>query len=173
MRVIFSHGHLSSPSSEKIRRLTPLALDEGWKVEAPDYRPWQDDPHGRVAHLESRLSANAKPSVLVGSSLGGLVSLAAAEKMPVAGLFLMAPALFMEDRVPGGVIREAYQPLTGQLCVVHGWQDDIVPPEGSVKFARALGASLHLLPDDHSLHASIPTIAGLLQTFLRAVRQAL
>lgn len=173
MRVIFSHGHLSSPESQKIRQLSPLAAAEGWRVEAPDYRPWQDDPHGRVDHLCQRLSESDEPTLLVGSSLGGLVSMVAAERHPVAGLFLMAPALFMEDRLPGGVVREGYTPRTNQLCLVHGWKDDIVLPVGSLAFARSAGAPLHLLPDDHSLHGSMEMIGALFQRFLQSVSKAL
>lgn len=167
MHVIFSHGHLSSPASRKIQVLSPIAVEMGFEVEAIDYSDLQDDPHGRVARLESRIAELAEPPILVGSSLGGLVSMAAAERHPVSGLFLMAPALYMEDRIPGGTVRENYQPKCQNVMVVHGWCDDICPWEGSLKFARDSRASLHLIDADHRLEAALPMVGQLLQEFLR------
>jgi pimeloyl-ACP methyl ester carboxylesterase len=110
VKVIFSHGHLSSPQSRKIQVLAPRAQALGFETEAIDYRDLRDDPFARVDRLCSRIEALDQPPVLVGSSLGGLVSMAAAERLDVAGLFLMAPALFMEDRVPNLSVRESLCP---------------------------------------------------------------
>jgi pimeloyl-ACP methyl ester carboxylesterase len=167
LRVIFSHGHLSSPSSRKIQVLAPLAAGLGFQTEAIDYQDLRDDPYGRVDRLCSRIAALDQPPILVGSSLGGLVSMAAAERMDVAGLFLMAPALYMEDRVPGGRVREAYTPRTEHVCLVHGWHDDIVEPERSLRYASASAASLHLLAADHALDGVLDQIGLLLSDFLR------
>lgn len=167
MLVIFSHGHLSSPASHKIQVLSPIAVEMGFDVEAIDYTDLQDDPHGRVARLESRIAELSEPPILVGSSLGGLVSMAAAERHPVSGLILMAPALYMEDRMPGGTVREGYQPQCQNVMVVHGWRDDICPWEGSLSFARDSRASLHLIDADHRLEGVLPMIAQLLREFLR------
>jgi len=166
MRVIFSHGHLSSPQSRKIQVLAPVAESLGLATEAVDYTDLRDDPHGRVERLKRIVQEEAEPPVLVGSSLGGLVSLAAAEAHPVAGLFLMAPALYMEDRVPGGVVRERYEPKCSTITIVHGWGDDICPWQGSVDFAREHRAALHLIDADHRLEDALPSIAEWLRSFL-------
>src|SRR6056297_1918248 len=166
MRVIFSHGHLSSPQSRKIQVLAQVVEALGLGVAAVDYTDLRDDPHGRVERLRARIEQEAEPPVLVGSSLGGLVSLAAAETHPVAGLFLMAPALYMEDRIPDGVIRERYDPRCSSITIVHGWGDDICPWEGSVKFARDHRATLHLIDADHRLEGALPRIAVWLKAFL-------
>jgi len=166
MRVIFSHGHLSSPQSRKIQVLAPVADALGLETLVIDYTDLQDDPHGRVERLRAVIARELEPPVLVGSSLGGLVSLAAAETHPVAGLFLMAPALYMEDRIPGGVIRERYDPICSTITIVHGWGDDICPWEGSVRFARDHQATLHLIDADHRLEHALPQIASWLKAFL-------
>lgn len=166
MRVIFSHGHLSSPQSRKIQVLAPVAEALGFETQAIDYTDLQDDPHGRVERLRGLIEHESEPPMLVGSSLGGLVSLAAAETHPVAGLFLMAPALYMEDRIPGGVIRERYDPRCSRISIVHGWGDDICPWEGSVRFARDHQATLHLIDADHRLEDALPQIASWLKAFL-------
>jgi pimeloyl-ACP methyl ester carboxylesterase len=171
MRVIFSHGHLSSPQSRKIQVLAPVAESLGLATEAIDYTDLQDDPVGRIERLKARLAGLDEPAVLVGSSLGGLVSLIAAETHPVCGLFLMAPALYMEDRVPGQVIRARYAPRCSSIAVVHGWDDDVCPWDGSVRFANDHRAALHLLNADHRLDGALPDIKGLLKRFLDRVNR--
>ena len=171
--VIFSHGSKSSPKSRKIQVLRPIAEQAGFTTEAIDYSDLSDDAVARRDRLLQRLEQLDCPVVLVGSSLGGWVSMAAAEQSRVAGLWLMAPALFMEDRVEGGVIPDAYTPKTGHIMVVHGWHDDIIPWNNSVKFAEASGATLQLLADGHRLENSLITMERLLYEFLERVRTGL
>lgn len=168
--VIFSHGHESSPQSRKIRVLRPIAEQAGFTTEAIDYSDLRDEPVARRDRLLARLDELDCPVVLAGSSLGGWVSMAAAEQSPVAGLWLMAPALFMEDRVDGGDIPDAYAPRTGHIMVVHGWSDDIIPWRNSLKFAEASGATLHLVADGHRLENSLITLERLFAQFLERVR---
>lgn len=166
-RVVFSHGLDSSPSSRKIRVLTPVAESRGWACEAIDYSDLVDDPGGRIERLVERLQQLEEPALLVGSSLGGLVSVMAAERVPVQGLFLMAPALFLEDRHPGAALRERYRPRTDRISIVHGWNDDIIPWQNSVRFAKQHGADLHLFEADHRLEGVSGDLELLLDGFLR------
>jgi pimeloyl-ACP methyl ester carboxylesterase len=171
MQVIFSHGHLSSPASRKIQVLAPLARQRALGVEAIDYQDLRDDPVGRIERLCDHIDRLDQPPLLVGSSLGGLVSMAAAERHEVAGLFLLAPALFMEDRLPGGVVRESYAPKARSISVIHGWSDDIIPWQSSLKFAAHNHASLHLIDADHRLDRALTDIAGLFERFLEHLLQ--
>ena len=171
--VIFSHGHESSPESRKIQVLRPIAEQAGFTVEAIDYTDLRDEPVARRDRLLARLDELDRPVVLAGSSLGGWVSMAAAEQTPVAGLWLMAPALFMEDYIEGGVIPDAYAPKTGHIMVVHGWSDDIIPWRNSLKFAEASGAVLQLVADGHRLENSLVSMERLLHEFLERVREDL
>ncbi|MEX2498533.1 MAG: YqiA/YcfP family alpha/beta fold hydrolase [Wenzhouxiangellaceae bacterium] len=171
--VIFSHGHESSPQSRKIQVLRPIAEQAGFTAEAIDYTDLRDEPVARRDRLIGRIDEIDRPVVLAGSSLGGWVSMAAAEQTPVAGLWLMAPALFMEDRVDGGEIPDAYAPRTGHIMVVHGWHDDIIPWHNSLKFAEASGATLHLLADGHRLENSLISMERLFAEFLERVRDEL
>ncbi|WP_376692084.1 alpha/beta hydrolase [Wenzhouxiangella sp. EGI_FJ10409] len=167
--VIFSHGHLSSPESLKIRELAPLAKQASLETLAIDYRDLQDEPLARAERLIAAIGEQSAPPILVGSSLGGWVSMHAAETVPVAGLFLMAPALFLEDRVPDGVVPESYTPRTAKLAVVHGWHDDIIPWQHSLRFAQANKAALHLLDTDHRLESALPQLKAVFTEFLRAM----
>ena len=90
------------------------------------------------------------PMVLVGSSMGGHVSAAAAARVRPLGLFLLAPAFYM----PGF---EAYTPqdVACPTAIVHGWHDAIVPVENSMRWAREHKAALHVLNSDHRLEDRI------------------
>ncbi|QOC23634.1 alpha/beta fold hydrolase [Wenzhouxiangella sp. AB-CW3] len=167
--VIFSHGHLSSPESNKIVQLAPIARARGFRTEAIDYRDLRDDPVGRARRLVARLQELDRPAVLVGSSMGGYVSMAAAEQQAVSGLFLMAPALFLEHYVEGGIAPDTYRPRTQHTCIVHGWRDEIIPWRNSLRHARQSQARLHLLDADHALHECLPSIAALLDDFLQSL----
>ena len=102
--------------------------------------------------------------MLVGSSLGGYVAVASASLLHARGVFLMAPALYLEGlpQLRSGV-------LDCPTAVVHGWRDEVVPFEHSVRFAQAYKAALHLLESDHRLHNQVRVIQYLFEYFLIAL----
>lgn len=165
-RVLFSHGLDSSPSSRKIVELSPIAEQLGFETEAIDYRDLRDDPAGRRDRLIARIRELETPPLLAGSSLGGWVSVSAAEQCDVAGLWLTAPALFLEDRVEGGLVPDAYAIRTDHVVIVHGWQDEVIPWQHSVCFAESCNAQLHLVDDGHRLEKSIPAMKRWFGIFL-------
>ncbi len=169
-RIIFSHGLDSGPQSRKNSFLRPVVEALGWQTEAVDDRDFQNDPPARVRRLVERIGNCPAPPILVGSSLGGFVSVMAAEQVPVLGLWLMAPALYMEDRYkqadPPIQARTCYQPNTEAICVVHGWNDDIIPWQHSVRFAEQHAAALHLLAAGHRFGDVMPELGVLLCDFV-------
>ena len=133
-------------------------------VESVDYRGI-DDPAARVAKLLDTASRLQGPLVLVGSSMGGHVAAAAAGRVQARGLFLLAPAFYMpgyEVHTPPGV--------SCPTVIVHGWRDDIVPVENSIRWAREQRAELHVLDSDHRLEDKIEDICRLLRSFLTDLR---
>jgi pimeloyl-ACP methyl ester carboxylesterase len=163
MLVIFSHGKESGPWGSKIQRLAAAARSLRWDVESLDYTG-MDDPDARVPLLANRLAHEIKPVVLVGSSMGGYVSTVVAMNRPVSGLFLLAPALFM----PGYAVQD-YAPLSCPIAVVHGWRDDVIPWNHSVRFAERHRAKLHLLDGDHRLNDCLDPIEQYWRQFLKAL----
>ena len=163
MKVIFSHGKESGPWGTKIRRLSALAEDRGLLIESVDYTDTMD-PDLRVERLLDILSGETN-FLLVGSSMGGYVSLAASAKVQPWAMFLMAPALYM----PGYELAE-YQPQCSHIEIVHGWSDDVIPPENSIRFARQVDCELHLIRGDHALNNSLDVVAGLFQGFLDRIK---
>jgi Predicted hydrolase of the alpha/beta superfamily len=158
--VVFSHGQESGPWGRKISALAETARAEGYGAESVDYRGI-DSPRERIAKLVEFCKDLSGDLVLVGSSLGGYVALASASLLHARGVFLMAPAIYMEGlpELRPGV-------LDCPATIVHGWRDEVVPWEHSVRFAQTYGATLHLLDGDHRLHDQIRVIRYLFECFL-------
>ena len=158
--VIFSHGQESGPWGTKIRAMSERARSLGCTTDSIDYQGLAD-PTERVEKLVHACKPIDDKLILVGSSMGGYVATAAAEALGAVGLFVLAPAYFM----PG------YESLTPTppsipICIVHGWHDDIVPVENSIRFARSCSATLHLVNGDHRLTANIDEINDYLRYFI-------
>jgi pimeloyl-ACP methyl ester carboxylesterase len=161
--VVFSHGQESGPWGRKISALAEVARSEGYEAHSVDYRGL-DDPRQRVARLVDFCKELAGDLVLVGSSLGGYVAVASASLLHARGIFLMAPALYL----PGlPELRQGV--LDCPAAVVHGWRDEVVPYEHSVRFSHAYHAALHLLESDHQLHNQLRVIQYLFEYFLIAL----
>ncbi|MEJ2172948.1 MAG: alpha/beta hydrolase family protein [Woeseiaceae bacterium] len=161
--VIFSHGQESGPWGTKIRAMADTVRELGCKADSIDYRGIAD-PTARVRKLIAECSDINDKLILVGSSMGGHVATAAAEAVGAAGLFVLAPAYFM----PG------YEDLTPNapelpLAIVHGWRDDVVPVENSIRFAAACRAELHVIDGDHRLTENIDEINYYLKRFIQRI----
>jgi fermentation-respiration switch protein FrsA (DUF1100 family) len=52
------------------------------------------------------------------------------------------------------------------ICIVHGWHDDVVPVENSIRFAAGCAATLHVVDGDHRLTANIDEINEYLRLFI-------
>jgi predicted alpha/beta hydrolase family esterase len=100
--------------------------------------------------------------------MGGHVAATASADLDVEGLFLIAPAFYM----PG------YEPLTPvprarRVCLVHGWDDEVVPPDNSLRWAAEHGAELHMIDGDHRLTDRLFQINRLFDWFLHDLRQGI
>lgn len=161
--VLFAHGKESGPWGSKIRHLAAIAERLDMQVLSPDYSDLAD-PDARVARLLAMPLPIHDRLVLVGSSMGGYVSTVASHTLRPAALFLMAPAFYMQgyavqDPVPG----------VGQVCVVFGWQDDVIPVEHGIRFAQAHAAALHILNGDHRLNGVMAELGILFENFLKKI----
>ena len=163
MDLFFSHGKDSAPWGGKISSMAPLAEDRGLIVHSVDYRGI-DDPAERVDKLIAQASDAKKSVILVGSSMGGHVAAAASTVVPCVGLFLIAPAFY----IPG------YEHLTPEpaecpVHIVHGWNDDVIPYENSVRYASKYSSILHLIDGDHSLQDNMRDLESYFDLFLDSV----
>ena len=163
MKVIFSHGKESGPWGSKIQRLASIAAEHGCAVDSIDFSDL-NDPDLRVERLLNILENEGDRTILVGSSMGGYVSLVASAAIETHALFLMAPALYIP-----GYKQQTYSSTSTNIEIVHGWSDDIIPPECSIKYAKGADCTLHLISGDHRLNTSLKTVEALFSQFLRKV----
>ena len=160
--IIFSHGQESGPWGTKIRAMADMVRGLGCEADSIDYQGIAD-PTERVEKLVASCAGIEDQLVLVGSSMGGHVATAAASRVGAAGLFVLAPAYFM----PGF---EELTPPPPELpfTIVHGWHDDIVPVENSIRYAREADATLIVVDGDHRLTANIGDINNYLRLFIES-----
>ena len=167
--VVFSHGQESGPWGTKINAMAELVKREGARPESVDYRG-MPTPGERVKTLVDACATYRErddaPLVLVGSSMGGYVATAAAGDVGAAGVFLLAPAFYIE-----GFGAETPRAPNAPLTIVHGWHDDVVPVDNSIRFAREYSSTLHIVDGDHRLTANLAEINALLEQFLRQLGQ--
>ena len=161
--VLFAHGKESGPWGSKIKHLAQIAEQQGAKVLSPDYSSIQN-PDDRVQHMLALSLVPHDKLVLVGSSMGGYVSTIASEKLKPAGLFLMAPAFYLD-----GYSNQSPVSAAESTMIVAGWQDDVIPIEHSVRFAQQQRAELHLLDSDHRLNSVLFRLGDLFELFLEQV----
>jgi pimeloyl-ACP methyl ester carboxylesterase len=158
--VVFSHGKESGPWGAKITAMAAVVRELDLAVESVDYRG-VDDPARRVGKLIEAGAGLEQPLVLVGSSMGGHVSAAAAGPLKPRGLFLLAPAFYM-----AGYEQYTPQDVPCPTVIVHGWSDDIVPVQNAIRWAGEHRATLHVLDSGHRLEDQIGAICALLRSFL-------
>lgn len=158
--VVFSHGQESGPWGTKIRAMAELVKGMGCAAESIDYQGIAD-PTERVEKCVRECSVIDDRLILVGSSMGGHVATAAAAQVGADGLFVLAPAYFME-----GYENLTPAPPDIPICIVHGWHDDIVPVDNSIRYARECSATLHIVNGDHRLTGNIDEINDYLRRFI-------
>jgi pimeloyl-ACP methyl ester carboxylesterase len=161
--IVFSHGQDGEPWGSKIVAMAEVARRHQLQVESVDYRGMAD-PAARVAKLLEFCKGLPGSLLLVGSSMGGHVAAAVSTQIPTRGMFLLAPAFFMP-----GYEQYTPKPAACPVEIVHGWNDDIVPPQNSIRFAQQYRAALHLIDSDHRLTANIDDVCKLFDLFLQRV----
>lgn len=155
---ILSHGFESGPDATKVTALAEAAEALGWTHERPDYTDLDarrevtelgDVPARLQRLLELAQAAAARgPLVLAGSSLGAYISGLVSLRVPVAGLFLMAPPTHLP----------VFGPLDAapvRTAIVHGWEDELIPAHEVVRWALRRQDRLTLVADSHRLAAHV------------------
>jgi alpha/beta superfamily hydrolase len=162
--AVFNHGKDSSPNSPKISVLSKIASDYGYEIESVDYTA-QTDPDERVKQLLALDFSEFQQVLLVGSSMGAYVATVASEQLHPHGLFLMAPAFYLP-----GYRRTEFNPPVAQTMVIHGWSDEIVPPENSWRFCQQHKIRLKMIEADHVFSSALPELEKEFILFLDTLR---
>ncbi len=162
MKIYFSHGKKGTPYGNKILKMSELAKSKGFETMSIDYTD-TFDPDVRAQRLIAILNKETDEYILVGSSMGGYISLVAEEIVAnkPSGIFLLAPALYLESYK-----KQEFTPHIKMIEVLHGWNDTIVPFRNSLRFCEKNEIPLHLLAADHRFSESLNDVLTLFNDFL-------
>ena len=124
---LYLHGLASSPKGRKREVLRKRFEPEGWKIVAPDLNvpSFHDLSFAEMCAEAFVTCVEARPRVVVGSSLGALVALALADMLGRAAppLVLVGPALGFGDRwkskLPTGDVLELFHHGEGRPLPIH------------------------------------------------------
>jgi pimeloyl-ACP methyl ester carboxylesterase len=125
--LLYLHGLASSPKGRKRAILEQRFGPEGFTVLAPDLNvPWfRELSFDEMVAEASSACSEARPEVVVGSSLGALVALALAGSLGPGGppLVLIAPVLGMgarwAEKLPQAETVEVFHHGEGQFLEIH------------------------------------------------------
>lgn len=160
--VIWSHGLDAAPWGAKSKALRAEAEALGATMDAVDYQGVRD-PDERVRMLVARIIEADGPVLLAGSSMGGYASAAAAMEADPLGLFLLAPAFYFP-----GYAWQDFPGLDVPTAIIHGWRDEVVPVERSIRFAGIHRADLRIVDGDHRLSGCLEQVRAAFRGWLRA-----
>lgn len=157
--IYFAHGKESGPLGTKILGMMEVAKSLGYYTESPSYEGL-DNPNDRVKKLLD-LKPTGSPLILVGSSMGSYISTIASRYIKPDGLFLLAPAFYIE-KYP----EQAPKPIATHVEIIHGYNDEIIPAQNIFNYANQYKICLHLLDADHRLSSVLEQIKILFKSFL-------
>jgi len=166
LNIIWCHGAQAGPWGAKSKALAEAASEAGFTLDAIDFQDI-DTPDDRIERLVDRIRADKRPAVIAGSSMGGYIATATARLAPIHGLFLVAPAFYLP-----GYETHVFTDLPEAVTVVHGWNDDVVPVDNSIRFAKLHKAALHILDDDHRMSNNVAAVRSLFEQFLKPFSDA-
>lgn len=150
----------------KLKILSKVAQSYGFETTSIDYSECKN-ANERVSLLKKHLELYKEKNILlVGSSMGGYVSTVVANDFNLIGLFLLCPALYMQDKE---YEIQDYFPKCKNIEIIHGWNDEIVPYNNSIKFGKMTGATVNLINDNHRLKQSYAFIVKRFEYFLKEI----
>lgn len=164
--VIFSHGKESGPNGNKIKILSEVAEKFDYNTISIDYRDCKN-ANERVLKLQETITTiESNEIILVGSSMGGYVSVVTSMQFNVIGLFLMCPALYLK-RLEYTV--QEFSLNAKNIEIIHGFHDEVVPYNNSIQFAEKHKAVLTLVNDNHRLKNSHQLLEDRFSFFLEQI----
>ena len=161
MKLIFSYGKRVEAGLERLKAFKEVAARHGMETGYVEY-DFEASGDERAAKLLDIVKKEPDPSglVLVGSSMGAYGSLLASMQVPVKGLFLISPALFMYD------VRDYRLGGAEKTFFVVGWKDTVIPRDKVLDYVKSVNGELLVVDNDHLMFSSLPLLTALFDEFL-------
>lgn len=140
--LYFFHGLESGPHGAKYH----LLREHYPQIESPDFQGMNLQQR---LHTAAEITAGQTQLTLVGSSFGGLLAARLYDLYPerIDNLLLLAPAVHTEE---GDKVTR--MPSAGQVRVLQGYDDDVVPYEKVAAFCQRFALPLTAVQDGHRLN---------------------
>jgi predicted esterase YcpF (UPF0227 family) len=176
--LYYLHGYQSSPHGEKatLFKKTLQAIPIPYRTGSAEDLI--------ISQCLNRISENIKDDpdvVLIGSSLGGLLAASIAlTHQNVHRLILLNPAIIppktdlhtIKD-MPLRILKDMVDPklftekIPARVIIVRGTQDDVVPDQWILCFAKAQNATLQLYDDDHRFSKNLQKLPDIISELLQ------
>ena len=176
--LYYLHGYQSSPNGEKatIFKETLGVIPIAYRDVSPE-----DLVISRCLYRISEVLKNDHRVTLIGSSLGGLLAASTAMTHPtVKQLILLNPAIIPPEidlhtieGMPLRILKEMKdlrlfeQKIPATITILRGTQDDIVPDEWILSFAKAQQATIQLYNDDHRFSKNLQNLPRIISKLLQ------
>jgi pimeloyl-ACP methyl ester carboxylesterase len=176
--LYYLHGYQSSPTGEKATLLKEAlgAIPIAYRDDSPEKLVIS-----RCLFRISEALQNDDHVVLIGSSLGGFLAASTALAHPmVKQLILLNPAIIpLEidlrtiEGMPLRILEEMRDPrlfeqkISATIIILRGIQDDLVPDEWILSFAKAQQATIQLFNDDHRFSKNLQKLPMIISELLQ------
>jgi len=175
--LYYIHGYLSSPDSTKA-----MILKKELDVKSIKYRncaPEELVINECVEEILKEIKDDEK-IILIGSSLGGLLSVKTALKNPyIKHLILINPALIPPNYntskitdMPQRILKEMQdekiynKKIKAKIDIIIGINDEVVPNIWSEQFAEKQDAEIHRYDDDHRFSKNIEKLPDIIKDLI-------
>lgn len=176
-KLFYIHGYLSEPNSTK-----GVLFNDKLDAQAIKYRDCEPQ-YLKISACVKRINDFIKGEnnvVLIGSSLGGLLAAKAGmDNNQIKHLILLNPAIIPPDvdidkisDMPKGILIEMKDPdlfdkkIKSEILILLGTNDDVVPNNWGIYFAKKQNATVKFLDDDHSFSYNINQLPKIIGKYL-------
>jgi len=174
--LYYIYGYLSEPNSTK-----GTLLKEKLGVKPIKYRDCPPEEliiADCINNIKKEIQ-NDQNVVLIGSSLGGFLAAKTALIHPVKKLILLNPAIIPVSiditriqGMPQEILKDMQEPklftekINSEIYVLIGTEDDVVPNNWPIEFAKAQEAKVHFLKDDHSFSKDLNKLTDTIEQLI-------
>jgi predicted esterase YcpF (UPF0227 family) len=175
--LYYIHGYLSEPNSTK-----GVLFKDKLNAQAIKYRDCkpQDLVISDCVKIIKDFFSGETNVVLIGSSLGGLLAAKVSLNNPrIKHLILLNPAIIPPDvdineisDMPKRILAEMKDPnlfekkIESEIIILIGTNDDVVPNDWGILFAKKQNATVKFFDDDHSFSYNMNQLPNIIGKYL-------